>query len=312
MNNVSSTDEYVEISSCDLCRGREWDTILTIDPWTLVKCSSCGLVMTNPRYSESALQSLYENQYYQIAHDYCAIQVKPPLHDHYLVARYAHSLVKGQHVIKSLDIGCGGGQLVEAFSSIGFDAAGIEPNKNIVEMAAKAGRNISSMELKDAADEAFICVTAFHVLEHVPSPTEFLEQVHRILAPGGICIIEVPDISSKSAKRLGSQWHALHPGTHLYHFTPESLSQVLKKTGFEVKKLKRRGGAGIFNSVVQKENVKASNPATGEKKGSYIMQQIWKRRAAILKIPLLRRFVRWVNWELLSNGEYVQAIVRKQ
>jgi SAM-dependent methyltransferase len=39
------------------------------------------------------------------------------------------------------------------------------------------------------AAEAVLCS---HVLEHVENPLEFLREVRRVLAPGGICFLAIP------------------------------------------------------------------------------------------------------------------------
>lgn len=52
--------------------------------------------------------------------------------------------------------------------------------------------NLDISNMKAVDDEAFDCVIAFDVLEHVPNYLQALEEVHRVLSPGGYCIFTVP------------------------------------------------------------------------------------------------------------------------
>jgi predicted SAM-dependent methyltransferase len=68
-----------------------------------------------------------------------------------------------------------------------------------------------------------------HVLEHLTSPYLVLNEIHRLLKPGGIFIVAVPNTSEFS----------LFPKpepAHYYHFNPRGLRLILENLGFHVKK----------------------------------------------------------------------------
>ncbi|MEW2145775.1 class I SAM-dependent methyltransferase, partial [Micromonospora vinacea] len=77
-------------------------------------------------------------------------------------------------------------------------------------------------------------VCAFHVLEHVEDPRAFLRAAHTTLTPGGWLALEVPNIASAAANRLGTDWPAIAPAYHRWHFTPDTLSRMLVESGFRV------------------------------------------------------------------------------
>ena len=52
--------------------------------------------------------------------------------------------------------------------------------------------NLDISDMKAVDDEAFDCVIAFDVLEHVPDYLRAIEETNRVLAPGGYCIFTVP------------------------------------------------------------------------------------------------------------------------
>ena len=83
-------------------------------------------------------------------------------------------------------------------------------------------------------DEPVDVVCAFHVLEHVDDPAAFLATAHRIVHPGGRLAVEVPNIESAAAGRLGPRWPHIQPRFHRWHFTPTSLVRLIADHGFTV------------------------------------------------------------------------------
>ena len=84
----------------------------------------------------------------------------------------------------------------------------------------------------DPSSSPVEAVCAFHVLEHVDDPQVFLEAAGSRLVPGGWVAIEVPNIASAGARRLGKAWPGLALDFHRWHFSPRSLIRLVKKVGF--------------------------------------------------------------------------------
>lgn len=80
-------------------------------------------------------------------------------------------------------------------------------------------------------DESFEVVFSTEVLEHVPNPEDYLNEVKRVLKPDGIFFFTVPFLMS------------LHEVPHdYYRYTPYALERIFKKVGFEAIKIKPMGG----------------------------------------------------------------------
>jgi methyltransferase family protein len=77
-------------------------------------------------------------------------------------------------------------------------------------------------------------VILWHVLEHLENPAETLVQVHKLLKPGGVLVIEVPNLSSFQSRLAGKHWFHLDIERHLYHFTPQGLRKLLETIHFNV------------------------------------------------------------------------------
>jgi SAM-dependent methyltransferase len=105
-----------------------------------------------------------------------------------------------------------------------------------VEERAEGIDYVADVQQMDSAVPAdrYDTVLMLHVLEHVPDTRRALEQVFRVLKPGGALILSVPHLSR------------LHELPHdYYRFTPNGLKYLLSQAGFEVKVCKSE--AGLFS-----------------------------------------------------------------
>jgi SAM-dependent methyltransferase len=79
----------------------------------------------------------------------------------------------------------------------------------------------------------FDFVTMFHVLEHLPDPRMALSFVKGLLKPGGMLILQVPNVSSLQARLFGNRWYGLDVPRHVINYTPEALEHLLREEGFD-------------------------------------------------------------------------------
>lgn len=106
------------------------------------------------------------------------------------------------------------------------------------EHALDAARNVVRAEfvladvveyLRGSETASFDFVTAFNLLEHLPNDAlpPFLEELHRVLAPGGTFVAMVPNALSPFGAST-RYWDI----THVRAFTPASVAQLGKITGW--------------------------------------------------------------------------------
>jgi SAM-dependent methyltransferase/ABC-type transporter Mla subunit MlaD len=135
-----------------------------------------------------------------------------------------------------VDLGCGRGELLLALRERGVDSFGIEADPALAQGARRRGLRIlegDALEtLRETATGSVGAVTAYHVLEHLSSAglLALVKEVHRVLRPGGIFLVECPNPHSL---RVGASLFWLDP-THLRPLLPETLSLYLMSTGFEI------------------------------------------------------------------------------
>jgi SAM-dependent methyltransferase len=135
-----------------------------------------------------------------------------------------------------LDVGCGSGGALGVAQALGWQVAGIEVDAAAAGRARRFSPRIHVGDLLEAPFAAgeFDCVTAFHVLEHVPDPLAGLRRMLDWLAPGGLLIVEVPNAGGLGARLFGRAWSGLELPRHLSHFTPETLERAVAQAGGRV------------------------------------------------------------------------------
>jgi SAM-dependent methyltransferase len=114
-----------------------------------------------------------------------------------------------------LDIGCGDGALVRAFSARGATAVGVDPDPAMLAAARKraAEAHISATFLEGRAeslpfpDASFDAVTAMTVLCFVPDAKGAMREMARVLRPGGRLVLgELGRWSFWAARRRLRGW----------------------------------------------------------------------------------------------------------
>jgi SAM-dependent methyltransferase len=149
------------------------------------------------------------------------------------------------------DVGCGSGQAMAAFKRAGYDAVGIEPDPAARALAAKAGEVFEgTAEALPAAvaGREFDVVLLSHVLEHCIDPSAALNNVKRLLAPGGTAIIEVPNNAAQGFEMYGPGWFFADIPRHLQFFTEVSLRKALAAVGLRVTRVRYTGYTRQFSS----------------------------------------------------------------
>lgn len=147
------------------------------------------------------------------------------------VARY---LAPSASPPEILDVGSGFGFFLASAQARGWRTHGLEPlSASAVYARATFGLDILCDVLHDSSFEAesFDVVTSFQVFEHLPFPREDLLRLHRFVRPGGVILIEVPNIDTMLVRILKER-HRHFVQDHLNFFSRKTLSRILEETGF--------------------------------------------------------------------------------
>ena len=209
--------------------------------YDIYECDKCAIAMLHPFPTDEELKKLYSCGNYRTgAGKRFGFLIEFLIHlERIRKRRRIHQFIKPG---KILDIGCGRGLFLDVMRRGGWNTIGTELNE---ETASYAIKNYDSkiftgdiIQHKLPA-ESLDAVNINKVLEHLKNPHKVIEESHRLLRKGGILIISVLGLRSPQFTIGKENWFLLDLPYHLFHFTEEGLSKVLKKNKFEIKNIKR-------------------------------------------------------------------------
>jgi len=234
MATASAQLEWVVCPVCEEGRAR---ALFDKQGFTVVGCPNCGLRYVNPRPTADWLAAWYGTQYYQGERANAA----GAQHLHFpemkiATARLRLDLIRPFCATGWLvDVGAGGGFMVEAAQAAGWHAVGLEPSTTAARHAARERQvHMVGGRLEEApfSSGRFNVVTMLDVLEHVTCPGKCLTQARRLLGPGGILLVETPNMAGWLPRLMGARHPWVRPPEHLTYFTPATLRVLLERAGF--------------------------------------------------------------------------------
>ena len=211
----------------------------------LRQCPVCGLRFRWPTETTGFLDGFYQKRYKEggFATD---------LPDKQLLAEFIRAGFVGsprdisasigvlKRILPSgriLDYGCNWGYGVYQLNRAGYDAIGFE----ISRPRAGQGRRELHVEIIDSlsaldslADASFDGIYASHVLEHLQSPKEAFAFFARVLKPGGVAMVLVPNCGGKDARELGTRWGPMINEKHTLALDGEFFLKNMPRFGFRI------------------------------------------------------------------------------
>jgi SAM-dependent methyltransferase len=234
--------------ACDLCGGADKeflfegrDRLHGIEgKFTYVRCKSCGLVYMDPQIAPECIGRFYPKEY----GPHQEKVERRPRSRRALMARLAEysfvaSLLQGiTSETRILDVGCGSGEFLHQLKTVApCKVYGLDNAENAKQTAQRTygidvfGGNLLEVPFPDGY---FDVVTAWWYLEHVPNPSQILQKMNRLLKDGGHCILRVPNIGSFNGRVFRDKWYHLDCPRHLFLYSPQTLTRLLAKSGFDV------------------------------------------------------------------------------
>jgi SAM-dependent methyltransferase len=242
----------IERVGCPLCAGEQQQPYLQgadhffgmPGQWQLVRCVQCGLIYQNPRPTRSAIGSYYPDEYGSYTAAQIGMRARRGLSGRLawralgqraaLLERHAPTPRAGEPR-RLLDIGCAAGFFLEVAQRRGWMVEGVELHEpTAMAVQARLGIRVFAGSFEQANFPAgyFDAVTLWDVLEHLHDPLASMREVRRIIRPGGVVFVRVPNVASYQAKLFGQYWSGYDLPRHLSHFSPKTLSDLLGRAGF--------------------------------------------------------------------------------
>jgi SAM-dependent methyltransferase len=208
--------------------------------YTVIDCDACGWAHLDPLPAEDEVAEIYEDVSYYGEGEWLA---KDRSEQAFWDLEHADKIadwraILGCAVGTLLDVGCSGGLLLEYAAAQGWEGVGIEPSELAVAEAREHGVVVhhglyQNVELPCAS---FDVIHSKLLAEHIRDPRGFFVWASRLLRPGGVLTVHVPNdfnplqLAARDELRLHDWWVA--PPLHLNYFSFESLERLLDRCRF--------------------------------------------------------------------------------
>lgn len=241
---MNGSQDWTSVSECPVCSSHLIRLFALIRQFRYSRCTACGLVFANPVPPDEVLNAFYNSAYYA---NYRYLEQNMQQRDRYYtmsaytdirdLARWLTS-IKPESV---LDFGCGTGNFL-ALLRDEFNVPnvyGLELNKTSVEIAK---RNYG-LEIKATTDQLdrdqYDAAALLEVIEHIPDVRTVIDEVSRLVRPGGFLLLTTPAVDGFVARRMPTQCAHYTGPSHVTLFTEPSLRRLLALADFEPVEIRR-------------------------------------------------------------------------
>ncbi len=221
------------MDSCNLCGGTQFSVVEDHESVQVVRCT-CQLVFVTPAPSRDAIEETYQDDYYD------AWKVQDTTRRKIWTRRLqALRRVAGRpgHL---LDVGCGEATFLRLAKQAGWQVIGTELSEAAVKQVPELDLYCGEVWEARLPADTFDVVTSWHVIEHASDPKRMVEELFRLLRPGGWLVLATPNLHDY-VFRLGylagrGRWPTLYEDDerelHLFHFSAGTLSKLVRSVGF--------------------------------------------------------------------------------
>jgi len=239
-------------SSCPLCGEGKNPAVRRFSDRTFYRCRRCGnYYLVNWR----GVEEVYDREYF--FGRYKAQYGKTYLEDFENIRRNGLERLRnisslrgpaGEGIPRLVDLGCAFGPFLAAAKERGYDCEGVEINPDGADWIEE---NLEIPVLRASLDEdrtfgelaqrPFDVVTLWYVIEHLPGQIHLLDNIGRVLSPGGILAFGTPSGRGVSARRNLTEFLKRSPADHFVIYTPAGARKILAPRGFTRIRIKSVG-----------------------------------------------------------------------
>lgn len=236
--NVAPPPTEARHDRCPWCRSTR-----SAPPWPgreprdfqVRRCTDCGHHYTVPTLRGDEIGRYYPDTYYgEVNRRFNPLMERMVGWFRRKRARALERFAKPGSV---LDVGCGRGLTLAALRDAGWQTRGCE----FSEASSRYAREVLQLDVvcggfdpQRYADGEFDAVILWHVFEHLPDARSALVEIARILRPGGVLALAVPNFESYQARWSRYAWFHLDLPRHYSHFSASWLRAKLAECGFRI------------------------------------------------------------------------------
>lgn len=212
----------------------------------LVRCEHCDLIYYDKNSDGKKLENLYQEGYFK-GEEYLDYE-----NDKVIIQKnFSHRMKEIRRYVSKgtlFEIGCAYGFFLD-LAQKHFSAEGIDIAKTPTEFARKELKlNVKTGSYLDTKLEETDVFCMWDTIEHLEHPEKYIEKIGSELKKGGYLFLTTGDIGSMLAKFRGRKWRMIHPPTHLYYFSKETIRKLLEQHGLEIVSVTH---PGVYRSLRQ-------------------------------------------------------------
>ena len=230
-----------ELNICPLCKSSKISKNLQTNTFEIYVCYRCKIAFTNPEPTIPA----YEEMDFHSKNDpenYDKITTKKDLaFDWGKLIDMQTNMISTNFNKESaiLEIGCGEGILLAELKENFFkNLKGYEPSRTAAVRAQKRNIEVVNDYFSTKLEhQKYDLVMMSHVFEHIKNIGDFLQQITNVLKENGSLMLTQTNYKGLIPRLQKEDWYAWVPDQHFWHFTPQSLKNILKENNFKVTQL---------------------------------------------------------------------------
>jgi len=229
---------------CAICKKRNFKKEFKVKDRIIFRCRNCGILAVSPLPSNTGVKKVIDKvskHFYDEYHD------EYESYYNYFVDKFRDlKRIKRKGLL--VDVGCGPGVFLEVVSKDkNWQPYGLDLSSEAIKIAKqkKLSARVAALTKTSFGKKKFDVITAFQLIEHDRDPLSFLTAARAKLKDGGVLMMTTPSATGFLARVMRKSWFGYHNHEHLYFFSPESLSYLVKKAGFEIVLLKTEHGRVI-------------------------------------------------------------------
>lgn len=224
-------EEFLEPRHCPVCGSAEHTRIFYKNGGAYVKCQECSMCYLNPVFKDAALQTYYENNH--------ALQAQVTANESEFYRRiYSKGLEAIHKFFKAgriCDIGCSSGFFLDLAREAGWQTTGLELNRKEAELAEQRGHKVYTVPVEEAKfAEKFNAVTLWDVFEHIKTGSNYLETLKKLLVPGGLIFMQIPNSDALAARILHEHCNMFDGIEHVNLYSPKTIGMLLEKHSLKI------------------------------------------------------------------------------
>jgi SAM-dependent methyltransferase len=220
---------------CDLCRLPALEPVYRPDGTargiTIHICNACGLTQSLPRADRAPRQAAAVSG----DADWGNVRYGKGFRTEACL-KLLRSRVDFSGALSVLDVGSNRGSFVRALrvEAPYAEITAVEPDDRVSRSChGLPGTRLIEARIEETnlTSESFDVVHSCHTIEHLASPRAVLADHWRVLKPGGLLVVDAPNLALIGSDDVLEEWFI---DKHLYHFSTVTLAQLLDSCGFEI------------------------------------------------------------------------------